>query len=291
MLNRFIRLSKICIFIIALLAFSFSASCAEEETENLSKELYSYVRFMPSAGVSAMSGKVQMTDASTGYSYDFKAFDKLPVELSLETKYIGIKNTTRVSLPPHLTRLTFGLETTFPFLDFNDTYLRLKLMPSFYSQEWNFESSGFRLPTHSFLIYKPNDKWTYIVGVAVYPDFETEVFPILGFIYKPNDKWTFNIVPDDPNISYMVNNKLSVFGEGSACWDEFEVTRGDSENVVLINQEKHLGAGLEYKFNKFMKSRLSVGGVFGRSLKYRDDEGKLSVKNGLYTEFRVSIQI
>lgn len=274
------------IFIIAtLLLFPFSVSNAESERGEAK------VRFLPSRSVAAMPGKVEIIESSSEYSCDLKAFGKLPLELSLDTQYIGIENTTRIPLPAHLTRLSWGAETTLPFLNFNKTYLRIGVRPSFYTDNWDFDSSGFRIPARSFLIYQPDDKWTYILGVAVYPDFRYEVLPILGFIYKPNDKLSFNIVPDRPNINYALNEKTDLFTEFDASWDEFEVTRNNSENVVLTYKERHLGAGARYKFNKFVQSSISAGGIFGRSLSYRDNEGKAVIRDGLYTEFRINIQI
>ncbi len=148
-----------------------------------------------------------------------------------------------------------------------------------------------RFQPNSFLIYQPDDKWTYILGIAVYPDFQYEFLPVLGLIYKINGKLTFNLVPERPNITYTLNDKLDMFTEFDAACNEFEVTRNNSRNVVLTYKERHLGAGLRYKFNKFVQSSVSAGGIFGRSLKYRDNEGKITIKNGLYTEFRIEIQI
>lgn len=290
----------------AVLLFSFSLASAQ--TESLEEEKQqaefaaiqkletgfkseTYHMFMPSRGVSSMSGKVQVTDTESAYTYDLKAFGKLPVELSFDSEYIGIDNATRVPIPARLTRLAWGVETTLPFFNFNKTYWRTGVFPSFWTGNWSFDSSSFRIPFRSFLIYQPNDKWTYIFGVAVYPEFQNVAVPMIGFIYKPNDKLSFNIVPDRPNITYMLNDKFGVFGEFDTSFDEYEVKRNDSEHVVLRYREKHLGAGVQYQLNKFIQASLSVGGMFGRVLKYADDEGKVAIKNGLYTEFRINIQI
>jgi hypothetical protein len=52
----------------------------------------------------------------------------------------------------------------------------------------------------------------------------------------------------------------------------------------------HLGGGLKYSLNKFIDTSLSVGGMFNRTLKYRDSLGKVNIQNCLYTEFRVEAQ-
>lgn len=255
-------------------------------------QIDSYFRYMPSRSVDAQSGKVEILEGDTEYSYEFKAFDKLPLKLSLDNKYIGIENTTSVKLPAHLVGLTTDIETTFPFFNVDKTYLCLGMSPSFYGDDWSFRSSGFRLPSRAYLIHQPTDKWTFLAGVAFYPDFENEVLPILGFIYKPNDKLTFKITPKRPNINYILNDKITLFAEGGSTFGEFEVNKDNLKNVVLRYRETHLGAGIKYKVNKFIESSLSCGGIFGRSLKYRDDSlGKVDIKNGVYTELRLEIKI
>jgi hypothetical protein len=259
----------------------------EEEKEELPQAIDSYVRYMPSRGVDAMSGKVEMVDSSTEYSYELKAFGKLPVEFGVGIGYIGINNSTAVKLPSSLTTVGFGVGVTLPFFKLEKTYLRLDVRPSFYADKWHIRSSAFRLPLRLFSIYQPSDKLTCILGVAGFPEFEDEVAPIVGFIYKPNDKLAFNMIPPTPNINYSLNEKIDLFTEFGASDEEFEVTKDDIKNTVLIYREQHLGAGVRYKLNKFITTSVSVGGMFNRYFRYRDSLGKVDVKDGLYTEFRV----
>jgi len=61
---------------------------------------------------------------------------------------------------------------------------------------------------------------------------------------------------------------------------------------VLEYNEMHLGTGVKYQVNKNIQSSISGGFIFNRSIKYKDDDlGKVSLKNGLYTELRVNISI
>ena len=258
---------------------------------NAEPSVDSYIRYMPSRGVEAMPGKVEITEADSEYSYEFKLMGKLPVKFSLDNNYIGIKETVDVELPAHLIGLTTDIETTLPFFNFNKTYLRIGISPAFYADDWDFPASSFRLLSRFIFLYVPNPKWTFVAGVAVYPDFEQEALPILGFIYKPTDKLTFNIVPKRPNITYLLNDKVLLLAEGGGSLNsEFETTRNDSKNVVLHYKEMHLGAGVRLKINKLIQSSLTAGAVFNRSLKYRDTQGKVNIKEGLYTELRTEIK-
>jgi hypothetical protein len=273
--------------------FSYSSAEAENKDEDFSyQKLDSYVRYSPGRDVKTTAGKVEFIESGNTYEYAFKAFGKLPVTLSLDAKYIGIENTLdNVELPAHLIGLATGVETTLPFLHFNKTYFRVGLDPAFYTDDGECESSSFRIPSRYYLIYRPNEKWTFVYGVAVYPDFENEVLPVLGFIYQPNDKLKFNLLSQRPNITYALNKKVSWYTEGGIGLNsEYEVERGNSQNVVLSYQETRLGSGLSFKLNKYIQASIIGGGMFKRRLKYRDGQGKVGIKDGFYTEFRIEIK-
>ncbi len=161
-----------------------------------------------------------------------------------------------------------------------------------YRDDWSFKTSSFRLPTNTFLIYKPDDKWIFIGGLAYLPDYKDQFFPAVGFVYKPNDKWIFNITTDDPSIVYRPNEKLALFAQMELpLGAEYEVKHGDMENVVLIYNDMRLGGGVSYKINKFLSVSFSGGGVFDRYIKYRNIEEKVSIKNGGYARFSVDVEI
>ena len=111
-----------------------------EEKEEPAQLIDTYVRHMPSRKVDAQPGKVKITDTDFEYSYAFKAFGKLPVEFSLNHEYISIDNTTSVKLPAHLVGMSMGIETTLPFFNFDKTYLRMDVNPSFFSDDWVFHT-------------------------------------------------------------------------------------------------------------------------------------------------------
>lgn len=288
-------------FIFSLFSFNFLFA-AGEEGRQVAREIGeprwyynnsvdTYARYMPSRTVKSMSGKVEIIETNFQYSYEFKLFDQLPIKLSLEDSQYNINESVPVDLPAHLTGVTFDFETTLPFF-FENTYFRLGASPSSLSENYTFNSSAFRMPSRYYLVYKPDEKLVLIAGVAVYPDFEDTVLPILGFIYKPNDKWLFNIIPDRPAILYFFNDKITLFGEGGGSSnEEFEVERNGEKGRVLRYKEMHVGAGIKYKINKYIEASAQAGGMFGRSLRYADDTGKVNIHNGLYTEFRMEIKI
>jgi hypothetical protein len=263
-----------------------------EAEEELPQDWETYTRFMPASGAKSQSGKVSVVDTASEYNYTIKAFGKLPVEFGLATKYIAINNKTAIKLPAHLTTVGFGMETTLPLFEIDKTYITIGITPLFSSDNWNFNSSSFCLHQRYFLIRQQSEKLVFIAGVDVYPGQQDEYYPILGFIYKPDERLTFTIIPDHPEISYLVNEKLTVFIEGGGSSDEFNVKKEDLKNVALTYDEMHAGCGLRYKWNKHLKGSLSCGSVFNRSIAYDQDSlGKVALENGFYTEFRFEVSI
>ncbi len=272
--------------------FSVPTQAQDDSEEAFNHEVDSYVRFMPAQSVELGSGNIQFIESESKYSFKTKVHDKLPVKFSLASRYISIKNTTPIEFPAHLTAVIGDIETTLPFFNFDKTYFRLGLSPAFYGDDWSFSSSDFRIPSRYFFVHKPNDAWTFVAGVAAFPSYEVKALPIFGVIYKPNEKWAFNLVPDRPNISYYLNDRLTLLLETGGYVDsEYKVTRDQTKNATLLYKEEHVGTGAKLKLNKIMETYLYTGYTFNRTLKYLDDLGKVNIDGGFYTEFRIDIKI
>ena len=258
--------------------------------EYFPQELDSYVRFMPLTGAKSQSGKVGLVASASEYSYQIKAFDKLPIQFGVLSKFIGINNSTAVELPARLTTVGFGLETTLPFFNIDKTYFTIALAPTFLTDNWNFRTESFHLGQRYFMIYQPTEKMTFVLGAEYFPGTKPAVSPIVGLIYKPNDRLAFNLIPDNPEISYELNDKWTVFAQGNYTAEEYKVTQNGVKNVVLNYNEMRAGGGLRYALNKNIKGSLAVGNVFNRSIVYRQKNlGKVAIDNGFYSEFRVDI--
>ncbi|MEW6101037.1 MAG: hypothetical protein AB1481_01945 [Candidatus Omnitrophota bacterium] len=280
------------LLIILSSSFILPVSAEEAAEKDTQHNVDAYVRYIPSRNADAQPGGIEIIESEGEYSYEFKAFAKLPVKVSLANRYISIENSTQVELPSHLTGLIADIETTLPFFGIENTYLRIGVSPSFYGDDWNFTSSNFRIPSRYIGIYKPSEQLILLAGIAVYPDFENEALPVLGLIYKPNERLSFNLTPRRPNISYALNKKATLFTEfGRAFNGEFEVDKDNLKNVILKYKQTQIGAGLKYKFNELFSGSFAVGGVFNRSLEYENSLGKVSIKSGVYTELRFLLEI
>ncbi|MDD5255716.1 MAG: hypothetical protein PHR11_06675, partial [Candidatus Omnitrophica bacterium] len=174
-----------CLGLAAALPLS---AAAQEEEASAAWECDVYSRYEPARSAKASEGDVELFESGAEVSLEKKFFGRLPVTFSVASEYMGIDETTTLGLPSHLTGVSFDAETTLPFSLVDKTYLRVGITPSFYGDDWDYGSSAFRIPVRAFLIHLPNERLTLLAGVAVYPDYENEVMPILGFIYKPNDR-------------------------------------------------------------------------------------------------------
>lgn len=265
----------------------------DKPEENTGKhEAESHLIFIPSTKSKDENSHIGIIESGFDYSYECKLFDKIPVTFSLSSEYIGIKENSKLNLPSHLTGLSTGIDVVLPFFNLDKTYINLGISPSIYRDDWRFETSSFRLPANTFLIYKPDDKWIFIGGLAFFPEYKDRFFPIAGFVYKPNKKWVFNITTDDPSIAYSPNDRLIIFTQMTLpLGAEFEVKQRNSENAVLIYNDMRVGLGVGYKINKFVSFSIAGGGVFDRYIKYRNIGRKLSIENGGYAEFSIDVQI
>lgn len=264
----------------------------QKEEEEFKNELDSYVRFIPGRSLTSQPGKISVIESAAEYNYNFKLFGQLPIQLGVGAGNVNINadDAVPVSLPTQLKSVVFGAETTIPLFEIDKTYLRFGIMPSFYSDNWNFKANSFNLSSVAMIIYQPNKMLTLVAGVASLPGFEDPILPIMGLIYKPNDKLTFNLIPDRPNISYCLTDRFSVFVEGNLSGGEYKVTK-DGSKAALGYNETHAGCGAKFRVNKYIDASLSTGRLFNHYLKYKDSLGKVNIKNGLYTEFRLEMRI
>lgn len=246
------------------------------------------VRYMPDTDADGMSGSVAITEAMSECRYTVKAGGVLPVTFALAHGYAGIENSSPLELPSHLVALKTDIETTFPFLSFENTYLRVGVGPSFFADSWSFATSDFRITSRAVLIHKRGERWVYIAGLAFYPDYETEVFPVFGFIYRPSDRLSVNLTPRSPRVLYDVSDRLSLFIEGGTSGGEYEVKKGDLKSAVLKYTNLRAGTGATYRISRTVAASFSCGGVFNRTFKYRDSLGKVNLKDGMYVEARLT---
>jgi len=249
-----------------------------------------YLLYMPTTPFVAQPGRMRIVDQAMELGMEMEA-GRLPVELTLETRYINLNNkeSMNVDLPAKLTEMVYGVQTTLPVAD--NTYMRFDLKPTYASHNWNHQRSTFRMPIHSFLIHQPSERLIFVAGVAVTPGYEDPVWPIVGMIYKPTDRIAFNLVPSRPNVVYSLSDRLDLFLEGNINNTEYRVTKDGYKGAILRYSETHVGGGVKFNLSKSLTASFSSGYMMNRYLKYRDSLGKVNLKNNAYSELRFEMGI
>ena len=291
-------LKKIKIFLVLLPALFANISSGwtdEGEEPRIIAGIQS--RHIYSSDIETTGGDIDITSSGFDLTYQFKAAGQLPVDISLEVGHKDINADTPVDLPSHLESRRLGLSTKFPapFIEDDRFLMGLDIFPTLNTDNWDWpagslreQSGAFRIPFRSYLIFKESDDFILVGGVSVRPEYESEILPVIGLIYRPNGRLSFNFASDDPNISYQFNDATLLRWEMNYAWDEYEVTRGAQEGVVLRYQEISAGFGIEHQFNAVLKGIVSAGGVFNRRLEYKDGVGKVAPDTGFYTSVRLA---
>lgn len=246
-------------------------------------------RHIYSSDIKATDGEIDITSTGFDVTYTFKAAGRLPVDISLDVRHIDINADTPVDLPSHLEARHLGLAAKFsaPFIHDDRFFMGLDIFPTINTDGWDWTSGAFRLPFRSYLIFKESDDFILVGGVSVRPEYEREMIPLIGLVYRPTDRLSLNLASDDPNISYRLNDATMLRWELDYAWEEYEVTRGTQEGVVLQYQGISSGFGIEHQFNETFKGVVSAGGVFNRRLEYKDEVGKVAPDTGFYTSLQL----
>lgn len=240
--------------------------------------------------IDATGSELGMSDTNFSYGLEFELDNGLPIEMGLNVGHIDIDENDPEELPSHLEYRSFVLGTKFPAFFMNDDryFMGINIIPTFNTDGYSWESSAFRLPVTTYMIFKESEDLIIILGVLIRTDFEGATVPFLGFIYNPTDYISFNFTSQNPTISFKVNEKTTVFCELEFNFQEFEVTRNAQKNVVLSYNDFSAGIGAEHKFSESWKAKASVGGVFARRFEFEDSLGKVTPGPGLYAAFSLN---
>ncbi len=285
-------LTKIKTITVLLLSFlgmaAFLAGADETREPQVTAGIHS--RHIYPGDIKATDGDIAITSADFDLTYKFKVARELPVDISFDVGHKDINADTPVDLPSHLESRRLELATKFPapFIQDDRFFMGFDIFPTLNTDDWDWRSGAFRIPFRGYLIFKESDDFILIGGVSVRPEYDKEILPVIGVIYRPNDRLSFNFASDDPNISYKLNDATLLRWEMDYAWEEYEVTRGAQEGVVLQYQEISSGFGIEHKFNETFKGTVSAGGVFNRRLEYKDEVGKVAPDTGFYASARLT---
>jgi hypothetical protein len=154
--------------------------------------------------------------------------------------------------------------------------LDFAITPGIYS-DFNQESSdAFRITAHAATAWTWTETAKIVLGAAYLDRPDAEVIPIGGLIWTPYEDVNFDVVFPHPKISHRirwgdqqgdeVQNWAYVAGEFAG--DAWAIRRTDGSNDQVVLSDYRAILGLERKVIGGLSSRVEVGYVFSRRIRY-----------------------
>jgi hypothetical protein len=157
--------------------------------------------------------------------------------------------------------------------------LDLAITPGVFSDFDQDSDKAFRLMGHAAAAWTWNEKTKIVLGAAYLDRWDIEVIPIGGVIWTPRDDLKFDLVFPHPRISqriFWTGNTGDAVQDWAYIASEFTGDvwairgAGGIADQILISDYRVV-LGVERKVIGGLSSRLEVGYVFGRRIKYASD--------------------
>jgi hypothetical protein len=157
--------------------------------------------------------------------------------------------------------------------------LDLALTPGVFSDFDQESSKSFRMQGHGAAAWTWNETTKFVVGAAYLDRPDVEIIPIGGVIWTPTDDLKLDLIFPTPRISRRMywngerNDDIQdwIYIAGEFNGDAWAIRRTDGSNDLVVLSDYRLVLGVERKVTGGLSSRVEIGYVFGRRIKYRSD--------------------
>jgi hypothetical protein len=157
--------------------------------------------------------------------------------------------------------------------------LDLAITPGIFSDFQQSSTNAFRLTGHAAAAWTWNETTKFVLGAAYLDRPDVEWIPIGGLIWTPTDDVKFDLVFPHPKISHRIrwfadsgdDVQHWAYVAGEFTGDAWAIRRTDGSNDLVVLSDYRLVLGIERKINEGLSSRLEIGYVFGRRVRYRSD--------------------
>jgi len=158
--------------------------------------------------------------------------------------------------------------------------LDFAVTPSIFSDFEQDSGKAFRMPAHAAAAWTCNETTKLVLGVAYLDRPDVEWIPIGGIVWTPNDDWKFDLVFPHPKISSRVylsdhyddGTQDWVYLAGEFTGDIWAIRGPLGANERLLLSDYRLILGLERRVLGGLTSRVEVGYVFGRRIRFYDTD-------------------
>jgi len=190
-------------------------------------------------------------------------------------------------VPPRLHDAAVKLEHFRPLND--DWLVTLDVTLGQFADDVSFDSAeAFRITGGGAGVWRPNDRWKWVLGATYVDRANTRILPIAGFIYTPNDDAEYRLVFPAPKVSWRLpwtdvpgldERWFYLAGEfGGGAW-AVERTDGSADRLDITDWRVYLG--LERRIVGGFSRRIELGYVFSRTLEYESDGRQIDLDDTL----------
>jgi hypothetical protein len=142
------------------------------------------------------------------------------------------------------------------------------------------DDQAFRLTGHAAGAWTCNDSLKLVLGAAYLDRPDIDVIPVGGLVWTPSEDWKFDLVFPHPRISrrllscqadIMSNAKPTedwLYLAGEFLGDAWAIERPGGNNELVVLSDYRLVLGVERKVVGGLSSRVEVGYVFGRRIRF-----------------------
>lgn len=154
------------------------------------------------------------------------------------------------------------------------------ITPGLYSDFEQSSNKAFRLQGHAAAAWTCNPQTKLVLGAAYLDRPDIEAIPIGGIVWTPTEDVNFDLIFPHPKVSHRLHwsgqddntTQDWVYLAGEFNGDAWAVAGANGKAEQVILSDYRLVVGLERKVTGGLSSRVEVGYVFNRKIKYTGGE-------------------
>ena len=288
------RLNLACLYLLA-----FSLPCAAQPRPapsgltSVSTTEFSYVANSPIKAGTANFGDIDTLHHRLRYGINIPSGDRLSWRVGGEWERYSYGVPTAAPIPNTLNSLNLNLGADWRIS--RRWSMNLDVDPGIYSDFEDIGIEDFNAPATARLIWAQTERLYWALAVVANPKSEFPIVGGIGAIWRPDDHWTVSVVLPRPQISYRVNDTISVFAGGEFKGGGYRVSesfgtrvgRPNLNNQDIFYREARAGAGIKWNVTEKVSARLEAGWVIDRRFTFPDRDFQLNGDGAPYVQIAI----
>jgi hypothetical protein len=221
----------------------------------------------------------------------YPIFGPPPPFINLGFSYTDLNAPVALDLPADMYDYSFGFSWMRPI---NERWmLRSMFSTALATDGKNNSSDAWQFRGGLFAMYRPNERWTWIVGALALGRNDIPAVPALGAIWQPNPGLRFNLTLPQPKVAFLLRDngprqQWGYVGAGlnGGTW-AYERSSGIDDQLtyrdwrLVIGWESTPTPEPGMPFTRGRKMGLEVGYVFARKLEFEGGLPDISLDDSL----------